>query len=111
VIAVTVDVGQSEDDIKEAKERGEKLSDSYREIDAKEEFVRDYIFPLIKANGNYEGYVLGTAIARPLIAKHVVEVAREENEMRSHMDAQARVTTSSGLTPFSELLTLTWSHR
>ena len=78
VIAVTVDVGQPEADIKEAKERGAKLSDSYREIDAKEEFVRDYIFPLIKANGNYEGYVLGTAIARPLIAKHVVEVAREE---------------------------------
>ena len=78
VIAVTVDVGQPEIDIKEAKERGEKLSDSYREVDAKEEFVHDYIFPLIKANGNYEGYVLGTAIARPLIAKHVVKVAAEE---------------------------------
>ena len=78
VIAVTVDVGQPEIDIKEAKERGEKLSDSYREVDAKEEFVHDYIFRLIKANGNYEGYVLGTAIARPLIAKHVVEVAEEE---------------------------------
>jgi len=78
VIAVTVDVGQPEEDIKEAKGRGEKLSDSYREVDAKEEFVRDYIFTLIKANGNYEGYVLGTAIARPLIAKRVVEVAKEE---------------------------------
>jgi len=78
VIAVTVDVGQPEADIKEAKGRGEKLSDSYREVDAKEEFVRDYIFPLIKANGNYEGYVLGTAIARPLIAKRVVGVAKEE---------------------------------
>ncbi|MBC8521710.1 MAG: argininosuccinate synthase, partial [Methanomicrobia archaeon] len=78
VIAVTVDVGQPEEDIKEAKGRGEKLSESYREVDAKEEFVRDYIFTLIKANGNYEGYVLGTAIARPLIAKRVVEVAKEE---------------------------------
>lgn len=78
VIAVTVDVGQPEEDIKEAKGRGEKLSDSYREVDAKEEFVRDYIFTLIKANGNYEEYVLGTAIARPLIAKRVVEVAKEE---------------------------------
>ncbi len=79
VIAVTVDVGQPDYDIKEGVERGEKLSDSYKLIDAKEEFVRDYIFPLIKANGNYEGYVLGTAIARPLIAKKVVEVAEEEN--------------------------------
>jgi argininosuccinate synthase len=78
VIAVAVDVGQPKDDLKEAKGRGEKLSDSYREVDAKEEFVRDYIFPLIKANGSYEGYVLGTAIARPLIAKKVVEVATEE---------------------------------
>jgi argininosuccinate synthase len=78
VVAVTVDVGQPETELKEAKERGATLCDVYREIDAKEEFVRDYIFPLIKANGNYEGYVLGTAIARPLIAKHVVEVAREE---------------------------------
>jgi argininosuccinate synthase len=79
VIAVTVDVGQPEDDIREAVERGKKLSDVHKLIDAQEEFVRDYIFPLIKANGNYEGYVLGTAIARPLIAKKVVEVAREEN--------------------------------
>lgn len=78
VIAVTVDVGQPEEDIKEAKGRGEKLSDLYKLIDAKVEFVRDYIFPLIKANGNYEGYVLGTAIARPLIAKRVVDVAKEE---------------------------------
>lgn len=79
VIAVTVDVGQPEDDVKEAVERGKKLSDVHKLIDAQEEFVRDYIFLLIKANGNYEGYVLGTAIARPLIAKKVVEVAREEN--------------------------------
>jgi argininosuccinate synthase len=79
VIAVTVDVGQPEDDIREAVERGKKLSDVHKLIDAQEEFVRDYIFPLTKANGNYEGYVLGTAIARPLIAKRVVEVAREED--------------------------------
>jgi Argininosuccinate synthase len=78
VIAVTVDVGQPEDDLKEAKERGEKLSDSYRAVDAKEEFVHGYLFPLIKANGNYEGYVLGTAIARPLIANRVVDIAKEE---------------------------------
>jgi argininosuccinate synthase len=79
VIAVLVDVGQPEADIKEGVERGEKLSGSFKLVDANDEFVRDYIFRLIKANGNYEGYVLGTAIARPLIAKKVVEVAKEEN--------------------------------
>ncbi|MBK5190863.1 MAG: argininosuccinate synthase [Methanosarcinales archaeon] len=79
VIAVMVDVGQPEADINEGVERGNKLGDLFRLIDAKDEFVRDYIFQLIKANGSYEGYVLGTAIARPLIAKKVVEVAKEEN--------------------------------
>lgn len=79
VIAVTVDVGQPEKDIKEAKERGEKLSNSHILIEAKGEFMHDYIFPLIKANGIYEGYVLGTAVARPMIAKKVVEVACKEN--------------------------------
>ncbi|MHC1579807.1 MAG: argininosuccinate synthase [Candidatus Alkanophagales archaeon] len=79
VIAVTVDVGQPPEDIREARERGERLSDKHVLIDAKREFVYDYIFPLIKANGCYEGYVLGTAIARPLIARKVVEVALKEN--------------------------------
>jgi argininosuccinate synthase len=78
VIPVLVDVGQPEADIREGVARGEKLGDSFKLVDAKDEFVRDYIFPLIKANGSYEGYVLGTAIARPLIAKKVVEVAKEE---------------------------------
>jgi len=79
VIAVTVDIGQPPEDIKEAKERGRRLSDKHILIDAKKEYVYDYIFPLIKANGCYEGYVLGTAIARPLIARKVVEVALKEN--------------------------------
>lgn len=79
VIAVTVDIGQPPEDIKEAKEMGRRLSDKHILIDAKKEYVYDYIFPLIKANGCYEGYVLGTAIARPLIARKVVEVALKEN--------------------------------
>jgi argininosuccinate synthase len=79
VIAVTVDVGQPEYDLAEAAERGAKLSDAFQLLDAQEEFARDYLLPLIKANGTYEGYVLGTAIARPLIAKKVVEVAQAEN--------------------------------
>jgi len=79
VISVLVDVGQREEEITEAVERGKRLSDLFKLVNAKDEFVSDYIFPLIKANGNYEGYVLGTAIARPLIAKKVVEVAKDEN--------------------------------
>ncbi|MDY6964999.1 MAG: argininosuccinate synthase [Halobacteriota archaeon] len=78
VITVVVDVGQPEDDLKEAKVRAEILSDKHITIDAKSEFVNDYLFQLIKANGNYEGYVIGTSIARPLIARKVVEVADEE---------------------------------
>ncbi len=77
VIAVLVHVGQPESDIKEGVDRGKKLADVFTLVDARDEFVRDYIFPLIKANGDYEGYVLGTAIARPLIAKIVVEVAQK----------------------------------
>ncbi len=91
VITVMVDVGQPEADIKEGVERGEKLSDLCKLIDAKDEFVRDYIFRLIKANGSYEGYVLGTAIARPLIAKKVAEVAKEE-----HAEAVAHGCTGKG---------------
>ncbi|MDD2440304.1 MAG: argininosuccinate synthase [Methanosarcinaceae archaeon] len=78
VITVAVDVGQPDADIKKADEKAAKISDTHYTIDAKEEFVNDYIFPLIKANGDYEGYVMGTSIARPLIAKKVVEVAKKE---------------------------------
>jgi argininosuccinate synthase len=77
VIAVLVDVGQPESDIKEGVDRAKKLADVVTLVDVKKEFVRDYLFLLIKANGDYEGYVLGTAIARPLIAKKVVEVAQK----------------------------------
>ncbi len=91
VITVTVDVGQRESDIKQAERRAAQLSDRHHTIDAKEEFVRDYIYPLIKANGCYEGYVLGTAIARPLIARKTVEVALKEKA-----DALAHGATGKG---------------
>ncbi len=78
VVTVTVDVGQPREDVEEAEKRARAIGDVHYTLDAREEFVRDYIFPLIKANGCYEGYVLGTAVARPLIARKVVEVAREE---------------------------------
>lgn len=79
VITVTVDVGQPEKEIKEAEKKAAIISDKHYTIDSKDEFVKNYIFPLIKANGNYEGYVLGTSIARPLIAKKVVEIAQKED--------------------------------
>lgn len=77
-VTVTVDVGQPEKEIEMAEKKAALISQKHITIDAKDEFVKDYIFPLIKANGNYEGYVLGTSIARPLIAKKVVEVAKKE---------------------------------
>ena len=75
VITVSVDVGQPEEEIKKAEVKAQKISDKHYTIDAKEEFVQDFIFPLIKANGSYEGYVMGTSVARPLIARKVVEAA------------------------------------
>jgi argininosuccinate synthase len=79
VITVLVDVGQPRSDIERGNLRANQLADKHYVIDARKEFVESYIFPLIKANGSYEGYVLGTAIARPLIASKTVEIARKEN--------------------------------
>src|SRR5512133_1775398 len=78
VITISVDVGQPEAEINKADAKANKISNKHYTIDAKEEFVKDYIFPLIKANGSYEGYVMGTSVARPLIAKKVVEAAKKE---------------------------------
>ena len=78
IITVLVDVGQPRSDIERGNRRAKQLADEHYVIDAREEFVKDYIFPLIKANGSYEGYVLGTAIARPLIASKTVDIAREK---------------------------------
>ncbi len=78
VVSVTVNVGQPAKDLRQAEVRAATLSDAHYTIDAREEFVEKYLFPLIKANGNYEGYTLGQAIARPLIARKVVEVAHRE---------------------------------
>ncbi|WP_456418667.1 argininosuccinate synthase [Methanocaldococcus infernus] len=78
VISVCVDVGQPEEEIKEVEEKAKLLGAKHYTIDAKEEFVKDYIFRAIKANAQYEGYPLSTALARPLIADKVVEVAKKE---------------------------------
>ncbi|MFO7657593.1 MAG: argininosuccinate synthase [Bacteroidales bacterium] len=86
VIAYVADVGQ-DDNFDEVKEKAEKIGAAKVYIkDLKEEFVTDYIFPAIKANAVYENrYLLGTALARPLIAKHHIETAEKENaEYVSH---------------------------
>jgi len=82
VIAYIADVGQ-DDDLMAAREKAEKLGASKVLIeDLKKEFVTDYIFPAIKANAIYEGrYLLGTALARPIIAKKQIEIAKKENAM------------------------------
>ena len=78
VITVTVDVGISRDELIKAAKKANRLGARHYAIDAREEFARDFIFRAIKANACYEGYYLSTALARPLIAEKVVEVARRE---------------------------------
>jgi len=77
VITVTVDIGQPRGDVEEAERKGRLYADRHYTIDAREEYV-NALFQLIKANGCYEGYVLGTALARPIIAEKIVEVAKKE---------------------------------
>lgn len=81
VITFTADLGQGEE-VEPARlkaiEMGVPESNIYIE-DLREEFVRDYVFPMFRANTIYEGeYLLGTSIARPLIAKRLVEIAAEQ---------------------------------
>ncbi|MGQ9580491.1 MAG: argininosuccinate synthase [Armatimonadota bacterium] len=77
VVTVTVDVGLPQEELRQAEEKARLLETEHYTIDAKEEFVNNYIFPAIKANGDYQGYPLSTAIARPLIALKAVEVAQK----------------------------------
>jgi argininosuccinate synthase len=79
VIAFCADLGQ-EEDIKAVKGKALKTGASKAHVvDLREEFVRDYVFPMLRANAVYEGtYLLGTSIARPLIAKKQIEIAEKE---------------------------------
>ena len=78
VVTVAANVGQSDDEIEMATKKGKKFADRHYTLDLREKFVRDHIFPAIKANGSYEGYPMGTSLARPLIAEEVVKIARKE---------------------------------
>ena len=79
VVTFTADLGQGDSDLEPARRKAEMLG--VKEIyieDVREEFVRDFVFPMFRANAQYEGlYLLGTSIARPLISKRLVEIARE----------------------------------
>ena len=78
VVTVAVHVGQRDEEIEVATKKGKKLADRHYTIDAREKFVNEHIFPSIRANGSYEGYPMGTSLARPLIAEEVVKVAHKE---------------------------------
>ena len=92
VIAFLADLGQAED-LEEIRQRAKATgADEIIIEDLKEVFARDYIFPMLRANAIYEGgYLLGTSIARPLIAKKQVEIARA-----SGADAVAHGATGKG---------------
>src|SRR3954467_3140846 len=80
VVTFTADLGQGEE-LEPARRKAELLGIKRKNIfieDLREEFVRDYVFPMFRANALYEGvYLLGTSIARPLIAKRQIEIAEQ----------------------------------
>jgi argininosuccinate synthase len=80
VVTFTADIGQAEE-VAPARAKALKMGIKKKNIyidDLREEFVRDFVFPMFRANAVYEGeYLLGTSIARPLIGKRLVEIARE----------------------------------
>ncbi len=78
VVTFTADIGQG-NEIEDARRKAEKLGITEIFVeDLKEEFVKDYVFPMFRANAIYEGtYLLGTSIARPLIAKRQLEIAEK----------------------------------
>src|SRR5271155_2371214 len=80
VVTFTADLGQGEE-LEPARQKALMLGIKPQNIfieDLREEFVRDYVFPMFRANAQYEGqYLLGTSIARPLIAKKQIEIARK----------------------------------
>jgi argininosuccinate synthase len=92
IVAYTADLGQAEELIPVREKALRTGASSVHIVDLREEFVRDFVFPVLRANAVYEGgYLLGTSFARPLIAKGQVEVARTEGA-----DAVAHGATGKG---------------
>ena len=92
VVSFTADLGQGEE-LEPARKKAEMMGASSIYVeDLREEFTRDFVFPMFRANALYEGlYLLGTSIARPLISKRLVEIAAEEGA-----DAVAHGATGKG---------------
>ncbi len=91
VVAVCGNVGQT-DELDDLEERAKSSGASKLYIeDLTEEFVNDYIIPTMQAGADYEGYLLGTSFARPLLAKRIVEIAHQE-----HADAVCHGSTGKG---------------
>src|SRR5450755_3579403 len=92
VVTFTADIGQGEElEPARAKAKAAGVKQIYVD-DLREEFVRDFVYPMFRANAIYEGeYLLGTSIARPLIAKRQIEIARE-----THADAVSHGATGKG---------------
>ena len=78
IVTFTADLGQGEE-LEPARKKAEMFGiEDIRIVDVREEFVRDFVFPMFRANALYEGqYLLGTSIARPVIARHLVQIAQE----------------------------------
>ena len=93
VVTFTANLGQDEDyDAVKNKAEQQDVKEIFIE-DLKEEFVKDYVFPMFRGNPLYEGYyLLGTSIARPLIAKKQIEIAKQVNA-----DAVSHGATGKGL--------------
>ena len=93
VVTFTADIGQGIE-VKDAKKKAKNLG--VREIfveDLTNEFVKDYVFPMFRANALYEGqYLLGTSIARPLIAKRQIQIAKKLEQVLYLMVLPARET-------------------
>jgi len=80
VVTACVDVGQPKEEVEKAEQVAKELGvKKHYTIDAKDEFANEYITKSIKANALYEGYPLSTALARPIIAMKIIEVAEKEN--------------------------------
>jgi argininosuccinate synthase len=92
IVTFTADLGQGEE-LEPARKKAEMFGiKDIRIVDVREEFVRDFVFPMFRANAVYEGqYLLGTSIARPVITKHLVEIAHETGA-----DAVAHGSTGKG---------------
>ncbi len=94
VVTFTADIGQGEE-VLPARQKALQLGILEKNIyveDLREEFVRDFVYPMFRANAVYEGeYLLGTSIARPLIAKRLIEIAR-----KTHADAVSHGATGKG---------------